>query len=285
MTTSFSKNLNEKGVREKIRRFYDLGSPLYLEVYGRHIHDGYYLTGKETRQEAQENLTKLLVEKACIKNGAKILDVGCGMGGSSIWMAEHLRSQTTGISISPAQVEIARRLARENGVNSSFLLMNAEEMRFDDSFDVIWLVAAATHFCNQYKFLQLATKYLNKGGKFICFDWMLNEHISGGVNDRYVKPVAEKMLLSSLYSLNTYLNWFMEEGYRLIYAEDITVHTIKTWDDVLSVLKETSVLKLAFRINKEELGVIFNFLKSIRAMKTAVKKGRLIAGIVIAEKL
>jgi tocopherol O-methyltransferase len=146
MTTGFSKELTGDVIRGKIGKFYDLGSPLYLRVYGRHIHDGYYITGKETKQEAQENLIKLLVEKAGIKNGAKILDVGCGVGGSSIWMAEKLGAATMGITISPVQVEIARKLAKEKNVNSKFLLMNAEEMQFDETFDIVWLVAAATHF-------------------------------------------------------------------------------------------------------------------------------------------
>jgi hypothetical protein len=67
MTTSFSKDLTRTSIREKVRKFYDLGSPLYFEVYDRHIHDGYYITGRETKQEAQENLTRLLIEKARIR--------------------------------------------------------------------------------------------------------------------------------------------------------------------------------------------------------------------------
>jgi tocopherol O-methyltransferase len=122
VTTSFSKDLTGIGIREKVSKFYDLGSPLNLEVYGRHIHDGYYITGKETGQEAQENLTRLLVEKARIENRAKILDVGCGIGGSSLWMAENLEATTTGITISPIQMEIARQFAKDLKVNSSFLL-------------------------------------------------------------------------------------------------------------------------------------------------------------------
>jgi tocopherol O-methyltransferase len=285
MTTSFSKDLTRKALREKISKFYDLGSPLYLEVYGRHIHDGYYITGKEAKQEAQENLTKLLIEKAGIEKGAKILDVGCGVGGSSIWLAEKLSASTVGITISPIQLEIAQKLAKENGVDSSFLLMNAEEMHFEETFDVIWLLAAATHFKDQAKFIKLATKSLNKGGKFIIFDWMLDEHVLDPLNDRYVKPVAEKMLLSSLHSLNTYLNWFISDGYRIIYSEDVTIHTIKTWDDALSVIKKLGNLKITAHIRKEEVLEILNFFKSIGAMKTAMEKHRLIAGIVIAEKL
>jgi tocopherol O-methyltransferase len=285
MTTSFSKDLTTASIRKKIRKFYDLGSPLYFEVYGRHIHDGYYITGRETNQEAQENLTRLLVEKARIKKGVKILDVGCGVGGSSIWMAENLGATTVGLTISPVQVEIARKLAQDRRVNSSFLLMDAEKMYFDDKFDVIWVLAALTHFRNQYNFIKSATGFLKKGGKFIIFDWMLDEHVTDTLNDRYVKPVAERMLLSSLYPLNSYLKWFIKEGYRISYAEDVTDHTIKTWDDALSVIKEPAVLKLATRITKEEIGEVLRFLKSLGAMKRAMQKGKLKAGIVIAEKL
>ena len=285
MTTGFSKELTGDVIREKIGKFYDLGSPFYLQVYGRNIHDGYYITGKETKKEAQENLTSFLVENAGIKNGAKILDVGCGVGGSSIWMAENLGAATVGITISAVQVEIARKLAKEKSVNSKFLLMNAEEMQFDETFDVVWLVAAATHFLDQEKFIKLATKSLDTGGKFVIFDWMLDESVTDMLNDRYVKPVAEKMLLSSLYPLSRYIKCFIDNSYRIIYSEDVTDHTIKTWDHALSVITKLGNIKLAAHITKEETLEIFNFFKSIGAMKTAMKKHRLIAGIVIAEKL
>jgi tocopherol O-methyltransferase len=285
MNTSFSQDLTRAATIEKVQKFYDLGSPLYFEVYGKHVHDGYYTNGRETKQEAQENLTKLLVEKAGIKRGAKILDVGCGVGGSSIWMAENLGATTVGLTISPVQVEMARKMAEDRQVDSSFLLMDAEKMYFDDTFDVVWVVAALTHFRNQPGFIKLATRFLKKAGKFVVFDWMLGEPVTDVLHDRYIKPVSERMLLSSLYPLISYLKWFINNGYRIIYSEDATGHTIKTWDDALSVIKDPVVLKLASRIKKENIGEILNFLKSIGAMKLAMQKGRLKSGIVIAEKL
>ena len=285
MTTSFGQDLTGALIRGKVRRFYDLGSPLYLKVYGEHIHDGYYVTGRESRQEAQENLIRLLVEKSRINRGARILDVGCGMGGSSIWLARNLGATTTGITISPVQVKIARKLARAEKVKSSFLLMNAERMRFEETFDVIWVVAALTHFQNQKDFLKSASGFLNKSGKLIIFDWMLHESITDALNDRHLKAVSEGMLLSSLYSINTYLEWLIEYGYRIIYSEDITDHTIKTWDVALSVIKEPSVARLAHKVTREEIGEILHFLKSLRVMKQAMKKGKLRSGIIVAEKL
>jgi tocopherol O-methyltransferase len=284
MRTSFGENLPMAAIREKVSRFYDLGSPLYLEVYGSHIHDGYYVTGRETKQEAQDNLTSLLVEKARIKRKSKVLDVGCGVGGSSIWMAENLGAATVGISISPVQIEIARKLAKERHVDSSFVLMDAENMQFDDAFDVVWVLAAATHFSDQESFVRKATRFLRPGGKFVIFDWMLDEHVQDAL-DRYVRPVAERMLLSSLYPLNSYLDWFIDGGYRVTYAEDVTDHTIQTWNQALSVIKEPAVLRLATRIKQEEVSEILNFFKSISAMRLAMRKGRVRSGIVIAEKL
>jgi tocopherol O-methyltransferase len=130
-------NLAAPSLKEKISRFYDLGSPYYLKVFGRHIHDGYYITGQETREEAQENLIKFLVAKAKIKTGSTILDVGSGMGGSSIWLAKNLGARTTGITISSVQLDIARQLARRQNVNSQFLLMDAENIEFR-TLSIIW---------------------------------------------------------------------------------------------------------------------------------------------------
>jgi tocopherol O-methyltransferase len=285
VNTSFSRNTTGDINREKVREFYDLGSPLYLEVYGENLHDGYYITGKETRQEAQENLTRFIAEKARIRKGSRILDVGCGMGGSSIWLAQHFKASTVGITISPAQLEIARNLAKERRVDSTFLLMNAEDMRFNESFDVIWTVASSTHFENQERFVKSTSAFLNPGGKLVIFDWMASESIQDILNDPYLKPVNEGMLLASLCSINSYLNWLIQYGYRLTFVEDITDRTFKTWDDALAVIKDPSIWKLATRINKQDVAEILHFFKSLRSMRLAMKKGKMRSGVIVAEKI
>jgi tocopherol O-methyltransferase len=285
MRTSFSHSLTKASVKEKVQRFYDLGSPYYYEIYGEHIHDGYYITGRESKKEAQENLIRFLVEKARIKRGARILDVGCGVGGSSLWLAEKLRAVTVGITISPVQVEMARKLARERKLNSSFLLMDAEGMQFTEPYDVIWAVAVLSHLRNQENFLKSATRFLNRRGKIIIFDWMVGEDVTEPQSDRHIKPVSEGMLLTSLYSISTYLKWFIKYGYRVIYSEDITSHTIKTWDDALSVVKQPAVWKLAYKVFGDERREALRFFNSLRPMKLAMQKGKLKSGVIIAEKI
>jgi tocopherol O-methyltransferase len=278
-------SLTETSVKGKIQRFYDLGSPYYLSIYGEHIHDGYYVTGREFKKEAQDNLVKLLVEKAKIKKGARILDVGSGVGGSSIWMAKNLEAITLGITISPVQLGIAQRLAKEQKVNSQFLLMDAEQMHFTQSFDFIWVVAALTHFQNPHAFLKLATNYLDNHGKFIIFDWMPDESVLDPYNDPDIQPVSAGMLLASLTSLSSFLKWFINNGYRITYSEDITDRTIKTWDDASTVIIDPAAWKLIPRSSVNEVREFISFFRSIRAMKRSMQKGKLRSGAIVAEKI
>ncbi len=279
---NYLKNRPADGI---IKRFYDVGSPIYQQIWGDHFHDGYYITGKETKGEAQVNLTRLLAEKGRIKPGERVLDVGCGIGGSSIWLAQNLKALTTGITISPVQIEIATGLAKERSVSSSFLLMDAEDMHFQETFDVIWVVAAMTHFKDQENFLNTATGLLNRGGRLVIFDWMVGESTAQIPEDKDVFSIGEGMLLSSLFSLSAYLDWLLKHGFQILYTEDVTPYAIRTWNDAFSLVKKPAILKLAYRIAREEGTEVFSFLKAIGTMRAGMRKGKIKAGAVVAQRL
>ena len=65
-------------------------APHYPEFWGDHLHHGYWATGSESKEEAQSALVAHLADKARIPLGASILDVGCGVGASSIYLAEEV---------------------------------------------------------------------------------------------------------------------------------------------------------------------------------------------------
>jgi len=269
--------------KDLVRRFYDIGSRYYSEICGEHIHDGYYLTGRESREEAQENLVKYLAAGAGIKARDKVLDVGCGIGGSSVWLARNLGASTLGITVSPVQLNMARKKAAEQRADSTFLLMDAEDMHFSTGFDVIWAVAVCTHLPDQSGFIAAATRFLNPGGRFVIFDWMLG---NGGPEsgDECIEKVRRGMLLASLHTMPEYLACFTDLGYRIVSSEDITAFTIKTWDDALSLVRKVAVWKFVAELAANEAKHAMNFLQSLGAMKEAMDKGWLITGAIIAEK-
>lgn len=100
---------------ERIQKHYDRLSPLYRLLWGEHIHHGYWERSSTARQ-AQLALVERLAAEAEICLGSHVLDVGCGLGGSAIWLATELQCSVLGLTISQVQLEIARRRAREKDV-------------------------------------------------------------------------------------------------------------------------------------------------------------------------
>ena len=286
MDTAFVKGLSRTETRRIVGKFYDLGSPYYLQVWGEHIHDGYFVTGKETRQEAQINLVDLLASQSNIQMGQCVLDVGCGVGGSSVRLAKVFGAETLGITISPRQAMIAKARAAEEGAFSSFALMDAEQMGLTRSrgiFDVVWAVAVMTHLHDQNAFVEAAIELLNDGGRFVMFDWMLAEN-TNGIGDSLVTAVSEGMLLSSLHRMSEYTRWLDRLGLQTTFSEDMTQRTIKTWDLAISTLTDPDVWKIAIKTSAEERRELLRFLKVIVPMKRAMEQGKLISGAIVARQ-
>ena len=72
-----------------IRRHYDLATPFYRLLWGSHIHHGLWYAD-EGPALAQRQLIDRLTAEADIQHGSTVLDVGCGMGGTSIYLARRL---------------------------------------------------------------------------------------------------------------------------------------------------------------------------------------------------
>jgi len=85
-----------KGV---IKNHYDIITPFYRLFWGPHIHHGYW-DADESSQLAQVQLTEQLAKAASIASGSQVIDIGCGMGGSSVWLARNLNCQVTGVTLS-----------------------------------------------------------------------------------------------------------------------------------------------------------------------------------------
>src|SRR5437588_3691008 len=88
--------------KHEIRSHYDLATVFYRLLWGRHIHHGLW-DAQEPAWAAAQRLTDTLAQEARIVRGDKVLDVGCGMGGSSIHLAREFRCRVTGVTLSSLQ--------------------------------------------------------------------------------------------------------------------------------------------------------------------------------------
>src|ERR1700745_687718 len=138
--------------KRKIIEHYDVVSPFYRSLWGEHLHHGYWIRGDESKEKAQVQLIEYLAQVARVKPGSDILDIGCGFGASSLYLAKQYNAAVTGITISPVQAAMPIQAAAAEQLDAKFLLMDAEAMHFQKQFDVLWSVESISHYQNRQTF-------------------------------------------------------------------------------------------------------------------------------------
>jgi tocopherol O-methyltransferase len=267
---------NEK---QKIIEHYDFASPYYRALWGEHLHHGYWETGAETKEEAQLALTAHLAQAAQVPRGAVTLDVGCGFGGSSIYLATHYHATVTGITISPVQAAMARQAANNADATARFLVMDADHITLRDKFDVVWSIEAISHFTNKTGFFTQAAQMLQPGGTLALIDWFKQEHLSAAQHRAYITPIERGMLVE-LKTIADYAEMIRAAGLEMTHTSDLSGQCSKTWEISANLIKNRALWQLA-----SDKGVEFiRFLRSFRAMRKGFASGCFVYGMLIARR-
>ncbi len=262
-----------------IREHYDLASPLYKELWGSHIHHGYWISGKESKEEAAQNLVDLLISKSGLKRGDKVLDIGCGIGGTSIFLAKEWDCEVTGITISPVQVGMAMEAAKTLPRPPRFLVDDANAISVEGQFDIVWSVEMISHLSDRDNLFRRAAALLKPGGKMCITDWWKDEGLSESEGQKYIDPI-EKGMLVSLPTFSEYLEHIDNHGFRILYYEDISAHVARTWDITAEAIKPKAIWSFAMSHGK----ALMEFLQSFQAMRAGFKSGSFRYPALVLEK-
>lgn len=163
--------------KQTVARYYDTILPDFFIAWtnreAQALHFGYWGPDTRTQAEAQLNLNRIMAERVGITYGTRVLDAGCGIGGSSIWLAEKYRAQVKGITLSPVQKEHATRRAKQRGLanNVHFEIRDYTATNYcKESFDVVWALESMCHALSKREVAAEAFRVLKPGGKFIVAD-------------------------------------------------------------------------------------------------------------------
>ena len=217
-----------------------------LEYYwGEHIHLGYYNDEEMSSGYKKKNFIQAKYDfidemmkfggiDPKIDSGAKVLDVGCGFGGTSRYLADKLgpSADVTGITLSPNQVKRGTELATERGLsNAKFMVMNALEMEFpDNTFDIVWACESGEHMPDKEAYINEMMRVLKPGGKFVMATWCQRD-------DREV-PFSEKDKrdLRFLYEEWTHPYFISIESYKELIDATKLMGPVKTADWVTETI-------------------------------------------------
>jgi tocopherol O-methyltransferase len=137
------------------------------------IHYGYWDESVKSFPQSLIRMNEVMAEMAAIQPTDKVLDAGCGVGGSSIFIARTIGAKVTGITLSERQVEQARKNATAHAVDqlADFKVMNYCATDFaDESFDVIWGCESICYADNKETFIREAWRLLKPGGRLVVAD-------------------------------------------------------------------------------------------------------------------
>ena len=160
---------------------------LLENLWGEHVHLGHYGDPPRRRdfRDAKADFVHALMHWSGLDQlpaGSKVLDVGCGIGGSARILAQDYGLDVLGISISPAQVARATALTPD-GLNCRFAVMDALDLQLcDQSFDGVWSVEAGPHMPNKQKYADELLRVLKPGGTLAVADWNRRDPSDGEMN-------------------------------------------------------------------------------------------------------
>lgn len=190
--------------KETIIKYYDYTLPFYRFFYHQNsnsVHYGFWDKDTKNHQEALINVNKFLAEIVHLKAGELILDAGCGIGGSSIWLAKNYQVKAIGITISQKQVAEAKKLARINQVEQTTEFYEKDFLNSgfnDETFDVIWAIESVCHAENKSDFLREAYRMLKIGGRLVVDDGFLLRSIENEKERKVFANFLEGMALPNL---------------------------------------------------------------------------------------
>ncbi len=171
------------------------------------IHYGFYDTNHRTHGQAVNNLNAILAKIANIKNTDDVLDSGCGIGGSSIWLAENIGCKVIGISIVPKQIEEANLLAEKYKVvdNVNFFIRDYTNTGLaDQSLDVVWAIESVCYSIDKSKFITEASRLLKSGGRVIIADGFLKREPISAKEKKYLFKWLDGWAVSNLEHIDKF---------------------------------------------------------------------------------
>jgi len=181
------------------------------------IHFGYYDETIREHKKALLKMNEVMASFASIESGEHVVDAGCGVGGSSIWLAENLGCYVTGINIVQEQLAEAVDFAKTHQVEKLVKFVNSDYTRLplaDKSQDVFWALESMVHAKDKNAIIKEASRILKNNGKIVLAEYMLREKPELNQKEQeYLNPWLSGWAMPSLYTTSQYEQVLSARGF------------------------------------------------------------------------
>ena len=201
----------------------------YREVWGEHVHHGYWQTGRESADDAVLALVGLLADRLGFATGQQVCDIGCGYGASARLLAERFDLNVTGVTVSAAQAAIAagRTVAR-----------GSAQVRLQDwlandfaaaAFDRAYAIESSEHMPDKAHFFAEAWRVLRPGGRLGVFAWLACDNPKTWEIRHLLEPICREGRLPGMGDEADYRAMAEAAGFATVSVDDISRQVRRTW--------------------------------------------------------
>ncbi|MGI5827580.1 MAG: SAM-dependent methyltransferase [Patescibacteria group bacterium] len=229
-------SIKTKHSKADVANIYDFGSSFY-RYFGRNdpaefaIHFGIWNKDTKNAKEAVINTNRFLAETAEISGITKVLDFGCGVGGSCLWLAETYGNRVTGISISKKEILKAKELASKFGVDhlADYYVMDYCQTSFSDkTFNVVWALESTIYAADKLLLAKEAFRLLRDKGKIVVGDVFLKRKANTKKEQEWLEIFYRGFTVINLVTANEFTKALKVGGFNDISLANKTQAIIPT---------------------------------------------------------
>lgn len=215
---------------DKVKRYYDSTVIDYKTVWTGSkdlaMHLGYFGDGVKGHEDSLMKMNEVLAKLASISKNDRVLDAGCGYGGSAIWLAKNIGCEVVGVTVVPYQVREAEKFAKKYDLSDkvSFKTEDYAHTSFpSNSFTVVWGLESIVHAESKKDFVNESYRLLKTEGRVLISEYMLQEGLSLSDGDRKViEPWLKGWVMPNLLTPGEYESLLDSAGFKNIKIHDLT---------------------------------------------------------------
>lgn len=220
------------------KRYYDgAADQIYREIWGENIHLGLFEDPREDLQTAMARANERMVAGAGLGKGGDILEVACGYGALARYLARTLDARVLATNISERELDWARELTRNAGLDDQVTFANADfhQLRHPDaSFDQYWSQEAFLHAVDKAQVLAEAHRVLKPGGTLVFTDILVRAGTPEDIRER----IYERVNAPEMWDAADYRRSLLNLGFTVKVEEDWSTNVAPTYARVRKALEQ-----------------------------------------------
>jgi len=207
------------------RHYYNLATDLYEYGWGQCFHFCRFAYGEPFYQAIARH-EHYLAHSMGIKEGMKVLDVGCGVGGPAREIAKFTGAHITGLNNNDYQIDRATHYAQKEGLSKQLTFVKGDFMQMsfpDNSFDAVYAIEATVHAPTLEGIYSEIFRVLKPGGIFGVYEWLMtDQYDNDNLHHREIRlGIEQGDGISNMCKVSEALEAMKTAGFDLLHHEDL----------------------------------------------------------------